>query len=229
MTIGVIAAMALELENLLPAMELVERETVSGITFYKGEAFGKEIVAAVCGIGKVFAAMCAQTMILRYQPDCIVNLGVAGSLLPDLHVFEIVAAEQLCQHDMDTSALGDPVGLVSGINRVYFPADETMVHLLGQCAEELGFLHRTGTIASGDQFIHTPEKKQWIRETFGAAAAEMEGASVGQVCFVNQVPFAVLRTISDGEGGSMDYSTFAAQAAQNSIQVVLKFLAVYGG
>lgn len=229
MTIGIIAAMDLELNELKAAMADTETETVSGIEFVRGTVEGRPVVAAVCGIGKVYAAMCAQTMILRYAPDAIVNIGVAGTLTKDLGVMDIAIAGQVCQHDMDTSALGDPVGLVSGADRIYFPADLTIVGTLEQCADTLGFRHSTGTIASGDQFIHTPEKKQYLSEQFGAIAAEMEGGSVGQVCFVNGVPFAVLRTISDGDGGTMDYNTFAALAAQNSIQVVRAFIAAYGG
>ena len=229
MTIGIIAAMDLELNELKAAMADTETETVSGIEFVRGTVEGRPVVAAVCGIGKVFAAMCAQTMILRYAPDAIVNIGVAGTLTKDLGVMDIAIAGQVCQHDMDTSALGDPVGLVSGADRIYFPADLTIVGTLEQCADTLGFRHSTGTIASGDQFIHTPEKRQCLSEQFGAIAAEMEGGSVGQVCFVNGVPFAVLRTISDGDGGTMDYNTFAALAARNSIQVVRAFIAAYGG
>ena len=229
MTIGIIAAMDLELNELKAAMVDTETETVSGIEFVRGTVEGRPVVAAVCGIGKVYAAMCAQTMILRYAPDAIVNIGVAGTLTKDLGVMDIAIAGQVCQHDMDTSALGDPVGLVSGADRIYFPADLTIVGTLEQCADTLGFRHSTGTIASGDQFIHTPEKKQYLSEQFGAIAAEMEGGSVGQVCFVNGVPFAVLRTISDGDGGTMDYNTFAALAARNSIQVVRAFIAAYGG
>ena len=229
MTIGIIAAMDLELNELKAAMADTETETVSGIEFVRGTVEGRPVVAAVCGIGKVYAAMCTQTMILRYAPDAIVNIGVAGTLTKDLGVMDIAIAGQVCQHDMDTSALGDPVGLVSGADRIYFPADLTIVGTLEQCADTLGFRHSTGTIASGDQFIHTPEKKQYLSEQFGAIAAEMEGGSVGQVCFVNGVPFAVLRTISDGDGGTMDYNTFAALAARNSIQVVRAFIAAYGG
>lgn len=229
MTIGIIAAMDLELNELKAAMADTETETVSGIEFVRGTVEGRPVVAAVCGIGKVYAAMCAQTMILRYAPDAIVNIGVAGTLTKDLGVMDIAIAGQVCQHDMDTSALGDPVGLVSGADRIYFPADPAIVGTLEQCADTLGFRHSTGTIASGDQFIHTPEKKQYLSEQFGAIAAEMEGGSVGQVCFVNGVPFAVLRTISDGDGGTMDYNTFAALAARNSIQVVRAFIAAYGG
>lgn len=229
MTIGIIAAMDLELNELKAAMADTETETVSGIEFVRGTVEGRPVVAAVCGIGKVYAAMCAQTMILRYAPDAIVNIGVAGTLTKDLGVMDIAIAGQVCQHDMDTSALGDPVGLISGADRIYFPADPAIVGTLEQCADTLGFRHSTGTIASGDQFIHTPEKKQYLSEQFGAIAAEMEGGSVGQVCFVNGVPFAVLRTISDGDGGTMDYNTFAALAARNSIQVVRAFIAAYGG
>jgi len=229
MTIGIIAAMQMELDGLAAEMTDPETETVSGVTFVRGTMQGKTVVAAVCGIGKVFAALCAQTMILRYHPDCIINLGVAGSLTPDLGVFDIAIAGQVCQHDMDTSPLGDPLGLVSGVNRVYFPADPGLVAALERCVNTLGFRSRTGTVASGDQFIHTPEQKQFITTTFDAIAAEMEGGSIGQVCFVNQVPFAVLRTISDSEGGSMDYQTFAAQAARQSVQVVLALIAAYGG
>lgn len=229
MTIGIIAAMELELNALQSAMADAVTETVSGVNFVRGTLAGKDVVAAVCGVGKVFAALCTQTMILRYAPYVIVNIGVAGTLSPELGVLDIAIAAQVCQHDMDTSALGDPVGLVSGVNRVWFPADEGAVALLEQCADALGFRHCTGSIASGDQFIHTSEKKQYLREQFGAIAAEMEGGSVGQVCFVNGVPFAVLRTISDGDGGTMDYNTFAAQAARNAIQVVQAFIAAYGG
>lgn len=229
MTIGIIAAMQMELDGLAAEMTAAETETISGVTFVKGTMGDKSVVAAVCGIGKVFAALCAQTMILRYRPDCIINIGVAGSLTPALGVFDTAIARQVCQHDMDTSALGDPVGLVSGVNRVYFPADAELVAALEQCVDKLGFRYLTGTVASGDQFIHLPEQRQRITDAFGAIAAEMEGGSIGQVCWVNQVPFAILRTISDSEGGSMDYQTFAAQAARQSVQAVLALIAAYGG
>lgn len=224
MTIGIIAAMQMELDALKAAMTDTSTETVSGMEFVRGNIAGKNIVAAVCGIGKVFAAMCAQTMILRYAPDTVLNIGVAGAVAPGLNVLDIVIADKLCQHDMDTSALGDPVGLVSGVNEIYFPAEERLVHGLSLAAAECGCRAVTGTIASGDQFIHTVEKKQWLGDRFSAAAAEMEGGSVAHVCYVNRVPFAVLRSISDGDGGSMDYNEFAPKAAKQSIDVVLRFL-----
>lgn len=225
MKIGIIGAMQIEVDALQAAMEHPVSETVSGITFVQGTIGKHQIVAAVCGIGKVFAAMCAQTMILRYAPAAIINIGVAGTVTKGLQVLDIAIADRVCQHDMDTSPLGDPVGLISGINRIYFPADQSLAQAIAAAADRLGVRHITGTIASGDQFIHTQEKKDWIQSTFNAIAAEMEGGSIGHVCTVNNVPFAVLRTISDGDGGTMDYNTFAQKAALQSIDVIKEVLA----
>jgi len=224
MKIGIIGAMQMEVDALQAAMTNPVHETVSGITFVSGTIHGHEVVAAVCGIGKVFAALCAQTMILKYNPDAIINIGVAGSVSKGLKVLDIAVADQVCQHDMDTSPLGDPVGLISGINQIYFPADTALVQILSASAEKLGIHCIRGTVASGDQFIHTQEKKDWIRDTFGAVAAEMEGGSIGHVCTVNRVPFAVLRAISDGDGGTMDYNEFAPKAAMQSIDVIMEAL-----
>ena len=226
MRIGIIGAMQMEVDALQAAMNQPVSESVSGITFVRGSIGRHEIIAAVCGIGKVFAAMCAQTMILRYQPQGIINIGVAGTVTSGLKVLDIAVADNVCQHDMDTSPLGDPVGLISGINQIYFPANKALAQAIGAAADKLGIRHTTGTIASGDQFIHTQEKKTWIHETFNAIAAEMEGGSIGHVCTVKQVPFAVLRTISDGDGGTMDYNTFAQKAALQSIDVIMEALAV---
>ncbi len=224
MKIGIIGAMQVEVDALHANMTNATKETISGITFVQGCLLGHDVVAAVCGIGKVFAAMCAQTMILKYAPDCIINIGVAGSTAGGVQVLDIVVAEQVCQHDMDTSPIGDPVGLISGVNMIYFPADKALACTIASAADKLGLRHVSGTVASGDQFIHLPEKKAWIHDTFGAMAAEMEGAAIGHVCYVNQVPFAVLRTISDGDGAAMDYSEFAPKAAQQSIDVILTAL-----
>ena len=221
MKIGIIGAMQMEVDALQAAMESPASETVSGITFITGRIGNHDIVTAQCGIGKVFAAMCAQTMILKYSPEAIINIGVAGSVTKGLQVLDIAIADKVCQHDMDTSPLGDPVGLISGINQIYFPADDRLVHVIADAAEAKGCRYAIGTVASGDQFIHTPEKKKFIRETFGASAAEMEGGSIGHVCTVNKVPFAVLRTISDGDGAAMDYSVFAPKAAMQSIDVIM--------
>ncbi len=224
MTIGIIAAMQMELDGLKTVMADAVTETVSGMEFVRGRIAGKNVVAVVCGIGKVFAAMCAQTLILKYAPDAVLNIGVAGAVGPGLRVLDLVVADRVCQHDLDTSPLGDPVGMVSGVNLVYFPADPGLSGALLRAAAGCGYSAVAGTVASGDQFVADPARKEQIHTLFGAAAVEMEGGSVAQVCAVNAVPFAVLRCISDGDGGGMDYETFAPRAARQSIDVVLRFL-----
>lgn len=225
MKIGIIGAMQMEVDNLKEVLENQSTETVSGVDFVSGTIGDVEVVAAVCGVGKVFAAICAEAMILKFQPDMVINIGVAGTLTKDLGVLDVAVASDVFQHDMDTSALGDPVGLISGLNQIYFPTDEKMCNLLCECLKDKGIHYLTGPIATGDHFVHGAEKKAKLREDFRAIAAEMEGGSIGHVCTVNQVPFAVLRSISDGDGGAMDYQTFAEKAAVVSIEIVLDFIA----
>ena len=221
MRIGVIGAMQIEVDNLKKSMQVEKTEEVSSVNFTIGKIGNVEVVAAVSGVGKVFAAICAETMILKYNVDMLINIGVAGSTTNKLKVFDVAVAQNVVQHDMDTSPLGDPVGLLSGINKIYIPTDENI-------RKEKGLNYEVGTIATGDQFIHTKEKKEWICDNFDAIAAEMEGGSIGHVCYVNNVPFVILRTISDSEGGAMDYQTFATKAAQVAIDVVISFIGKVG-
>ena len=224
--IGIIAAMNVEMESLRSHMENTETDVISGIRFVRGTLEGKEVVTAVCGIGKVFAALCAQTMIMHYSPDRIVNTGVAGTLTDKLDIGSIAVSSAVVQHDMDTSPLGDPVGLISGINKVELPADRLMSGQLSACAKIMGIKTETGVIASGDQFVASSERKAFIVDHFKAIACEMEGAAIGQVCYVNKVPFCVLRAISDSADGSshMDYPTFVKMAAEQSVALMRRFL-----
>ena len=224
MKIGIIGAMQMEVDNLMESMENIKKERYSGITFVSGQIDGKEVVAAVCGVGKVFAAICAEAMILIYHVDRVINIGVAGTLCKALGVMDVAVADQVVQHDMNTTALGDPVGLLSGLNQIFLPSDEGMRRLLCECLMDRGIKYQVGTIATGDLFLHKPTQKALLHERFHAIAGEMEGGSIGHVCFVNQVPFAILRSISDGEGGAMDYETFAEKAAQQAIDVVVDFI-----
>lgn len=224
--IGIIAAMNVEMESLRSHMENTETDVISGIRFVRGTLEGKEVVTAICGIGKVFAAMCAQTMILHYTPDRIINTGVAGTLTDKLDIGAIAVSSAVVQHDMDTSALGDPVGLISGINKVELSADELLCGQLSACAKAMGIRTETGVIASGDQFVASSERKTFIVDHFQAIACEMEGAAIGQVCYANKVPFCVLRAISDSADGSshMDYPTFVKMAAEQSVALIRRFM-----
>ena len=221
--IGIIGAMEPEVEAIIANLTDKSGETVSGITFHSGKIGEKRVVVAKCGIGKVFAALCAQTMILKYSPDLIVNTGVGGALAGGITTGDIVIAESLCQHDMDTSAIGDPKGLVSGINMIYFEADKRAGEILLSSATELGLNARLGRIASGDKFIASGEDKARIMADFSADACEMEGCAIAQTAFVNGIPFAVVRAISDSADGeaTMDYPTFLPIAARNSTNLTL--------
>ena len=224
--IGIIAAMNVEMDTLRSFMQNTETEVISGIRFVRGELDGKEIVTAVCGIGKVFAALCAQTMILHYQPTAVINTGVAGTLSDKLDIGSVAVSSAVVQNDMDTSPLGDPIGLISGLNKVELPADRLLAGHLSACAKVMGIRTATGVIASGDQFVASAERKAFIVEHFHAIACEMEGAAVGQVCTVNRVPFCVLRAISDSADGSshMDYPAFVSMAADQSVRLLRRFL-----
>ena len=221
--IGIIGAMEPEVQAIIATLEEKECETVSGITFHTGKIGEKRVAVARCGIGKVFAALCAQTMILKYSPDLLVNTGVGGALASGITTGDIVIADSLCQHDMDTSAIGDPKGLVSGINVIYFEADKRAGEILLSTANGLGLNARLGRIASGDKFIASGEDKARIIADFSADACEMEGCAIAQVAFVNGTPFAVVRAISDSADGeaTMDYPTFLPIAARNSTNLTL--------
>lgn len=225
--IGIVGAMDIEVDGLVASMTEVNTKKISNITFYQGEIAGKSVVVAKCGIGKVFASICAQTMIMEYKPSVIINSGVAGTLTKELGVLDVAIAKNVVQHDMDTSAIGDPVGLISGINLVYLDASNEVVNALEEACEALNCKALTGTIASGDKFIASYEDKNRIVDSFGAIACEMEGASIGQTCYVNNVSFGILRAISDGEGAQLDYQEFAPLAAKQSIEIVKKFIEKY--
>ena len=224
--VGIIGAMSDEVSNIIALLDSHNEEVCSGIAFHTGRLYGKDVVVAQCGIGKVFAAVCTEIMILKYQPKLIINTGVGGALASGLNTADIVFADRLCQHDMDTSAIGDPVGLVSGINKIYFEADERAVKILLDAAKGLELTARAGRVATGDKFIASKEEKTRITSLFDADACEMEGCAIAQTAFVNETPFAVVRAISDSADGeaTMDYPTFMPIAARNSQNLTLALI-----
>ena len=226
MKIGIIGAMSVETDALKAQVENAVSETISGIEFVSGKLYGKDVVVAQCGIGKVFAALCAQTMIIRYEVDKIINTGVAGTLCDKLGILDIAVATDVVQHDMDTSALGDPVGLISGINIVKIPADASLAEDISKAAEAVGVKCVKGVIASGDQFINNKDRKDFISSSFDAIACEMEGAAIGHVCYVNGVDFAIIRAISDNASGEADieYPEMVRRAAAQSSAIIKKLL-----
>ncbi len=226
-SIGIIGAMDIEIEKIVSTMENHREEHAGGLVFHLGIIRERECVASVCGEGKINSAVCAQTMLLRYNPCCVINVGVAGGIGEGIAIGDLVAASSVVQHDFDVTALGYKLGEIPSLKEVYLPTDTTLTDLALECAAKVypGGLHK-GVIASGDQFIAGPETFKRIREQFGALACEMEGASIGQVCVMNQVPFTVLRAISDNGDSTahVDYPQFAREAAEKSQKLMVELI-----
>lgn len=223
MTIGIIGAMSVEVDAIKAMVTSPERKTIGGVEFVRGRIGETEVVVAQCGIGKVFAGICAQTMILCYGVERIINVGVAGTLSEKVGLLALAVATDVVEHDMDTSPLGDPVGMISGLNVVKIPAEKNLVEKITAAAERIGVPYACGVIASGDQFIADKAKKEWIRDTFDAIACEMEGAAIGQVAYANGIGFAVIRAISDNAddaAGALDYPTLCEKAAAQTQRLI---------
>lgn len=227
--IGIIGAMAVEVEGLIAAMENKSPETVSRMTFWRGTLAGVECVVAQCGAGKVNSAVCAQTMILRYGASPIINTGVAGGVgSRAVRIGDLVVAEGVTQHDYNTTPIdGDKGRDLPILGRSVLETDARVSGLLADCAREVynGNVHR-GLIATGDQFIGGKERLHAIAERTGAIACEMEGGSIGQACALADVPFAVLRAISDNADDNAvdDFPKFAKESAEKSVALLLEAL-----
>lgn len=227
--IGIIGALHEEVAALKSLAEHPEEKTVSGITYIIGKIAGRDCVVAQCGIGKVNAAVCAQTMILRFAPSAVINCGIAGALRPGLQVGDIVIGKDVVQYDMDTTAFGDRPGQLElgDESIVEIPCDQALYGELGRVCAEIHAGHSVlGRIATGDRFVSGREERLHIAKAFGADACEMEGGAIGHVCRLNHVPFAILRSISDSmeQNEAVDYLRFKQQAAQAASSLITAFL-----
>ena len=225
--IGIIGALDIEINGLAEKMENPVIEKHGIFQFVVGKYNKKDVVAVVCGIGKVSAAICTQIMIDKYYPDVIINSGVAGGLSNNLSIADIAIAKDVVQHDVDTTIFGDPAGYITNLDLVNIPVKEDIYSKLKEISESLDDTYvECGTIATGDQFISTPYQKNKIKDTFDAIATEMEGGSVGHVCYSNNVDFGIIRAISDNASGDalMDYESFKVIAANKSIEIICRFI-----
>lgn len=219
MILGIIAAMSEELEILLKDLELEDTQVKAKMTFYKGKLWGKDVVAVVCGIGKVNAAVCTQLLVTEYKVSSIINVGVAGGIGKDIYPGDVVVATDLVQYDMDTTVFGDPVGQIPRLDTFDFKCDEKLVNIAkSACSKATEFKTFSGRIVSGDQFVASLEKIHWLEKEFSALACEMEGASIAHVCYLNSTPFVVIRSISDNanNGAHMDFEKFTPIGVRNS-------------
>ncbi len=227
MLLGIIGAMSEELEILLKDMELEETKVKAKMTFYKGKLWGKNVVAVVCGIGKVNSAICTQILASEFNATAIINVGVAGGIGKDIYPGDVVIATDLVQYDMDTTAFGDPIGQIPRLDTFDFKCDADLVKVAkNACAKADNFKTFSGRIVSGDMFVANIEKIQWLEKEFSALACEMEGASIAQVCYLNQIPFVVVRSISDNanNGAHMDFEKFTPIGVKNSTTILKEMI-----
>ena len=222
MKLGIIGAMDVEVATLKEKMENVTTCTRAGSVYFEGKLEGLPAVVVQCGVGKVNAALCAQILCNCYDVTHIVNTGIAGSLCADLDIGDLVISKDAIYHDFDLRFWGRPIGQVPGMDVVAFPANEDLVKTAFVAAEEENPGHaQIGRIASGDQFICSKEQKDKIIADTSAICAEMEGAAIAHTAYRNNVPFVIIRAISDkaDDSAQMDYPTFEAIAAKRCAAV----------
>ena len=230
--LGIIGAMELEVETLLAQMENKSAEVVAGSTFYEGQLSGLDVVVVQCGIGKVNAALCVQILCTKFGITHVVNTGIAGSLCAELDIGDLVVSRDAMYHDFDCVHFGYPYGKVPGMDVVSFPANETMIKLAFDAANDIHPGHVTvGRVASGDQFVAEQTLKNKIISNTQALCTEMEGAAIAQTAYRNGIPFVILRAISDKADNSaeMDYPTFERIAAHRCAAVTMKMAKLLGG
>lgn len=225
MLVGIIGAMAEEVESLKMKMQVEAEYRQAKMTYIKGRLWNQDVVVVVSGIGKVNAAICTQIMIDQFNPDYIINVGVAGGLGSSVQPGHVVVGTSLIQHDMDASRFGYDLGQIPRMDTLDFKSDPNLVGKI--MSADFGEMRvEEGVIVTGDQFVACPEKVAFLLETFDAKATEMEGASIAQVAYLNEKPFIVIRSISDNAstGASMEYEKFVGIAVENSLQIIQTLL-----
>ncbi len=228
MKTGIIGAMEEEVEALREKLENPEKFTRASMDFYSGKLNGREVVVVRSGIGKVNAGICAQILVDVFAVDAVINTGVAGSLSAQIDIGDIVISTDTVQHDMDAVGFGYDPGVIPRMEESFFKADERLIRAAQEaCAEAAPEIHSfTGRVVSGDQFIAGREVKERLSSQFGGLCAEMEGAAIAQAAYLNQIPFVIIRAISDkaDDSAHVDYSTFEMEAIRHNVALVENFI-----
>ena len=209
-------------------MQEIEEIKIKELIFFKGKINNNIIILVEAGIGKVNAARVTQLMIDKFEIERIINVGSAGSANNELKIGDIVIGKRLVQHDFDITAFGHPKGFITNIGQ-YVESDSELISKMEQTILKLSqneFKIKIGTIASGDIFCTEPKMKEKIRTKFNADAIEMEGAAIAQVCKLNEIPFIVIRSISDNPDGKNEitFDQFLEKASKRCAEIINKFL-----
>jgi adenosylhomocysteine nucleosidase len=226
--IGIIGAMEEEIIAIKRKMNISHTQMIASMQFFEGECQETEVVLVRCGIGKVNAAVCTQILIDKYEVEYIINTGVAGGLHPDINIGDIVISSDTVEHDMDVTAFGHPKGEIPRLDKSFFEADESLVEIAKAAADSVKGNQQVfvGRIASGDQFVSSITVKEDIYSTFTAYCAEMEGAAIAHTCYLNHVPFVIIRAISDKADyeADMNFEEFVNFAAKNASDIIAKIV-----
>ncbi len=226
MRLAIMGAMREEIEPLLEFFQDVKKIEYGKNIYYETSYKGLELIIAYSKIGKVNAALTASVLIEKFKAQKLLFSGVAGAVNEELRIGDILYATKLAQHDLDITAFGHPYGYVPEGSGVYVASDEGLNQLALDTAKEMDIKLHSGIIATGDQFVCDEEKKRWIKQTFEADAIEMEGSAVAVVCDSLNIPFFILRAISDGAGmnAEFDFDTFLKKSAKQSAKFLIKIL-----
>ena len=226
--IGIICAEPEELNEILKLMKNTKKEKICYLKFITGNILNTNCVISLSGVGKVHAAMCAQTMILKYHPNLILNIGVAGAVSSEIKIGDIIIGHGVIQHDFDVSAFPNrKKGEISGIGKVEIPCTKWIADKLKLSCKNIKEINfHYGTVLTGDQFIDSPKILNEIKNQFGGLVCEMEAGSIGQVCFINNIDFGIIKAVSDTADNSstVDFKTFIKQASKKCVKLLMEFI-----
>lgn len=227
--IGIIGAMDEEVAQIVDVMKVSEMFERASMIFKKGTLNGKDVVIVRSGIGKVNAAVCTQILVDRFGVDHIINTGIAGSLRAEINIADVVLSSDVLHHDMDATGFGYPLGQIPRMDVLSFRADEKLIELgKAACAKAVPDIGvHVGRVVSGDQFVSDKAVKDRLIRNFDGFCTEMEGAAIAQTAYLNEVPFLILRAISDkaDDSATMDYPAFEAMAIKNSVEILKELVA----
>ena len=228
MKIGIIGAMEVEVEILKKNISLKRTIKKASMEFFEGTIEGTDVVVVRSGIAKVNAGICVQILVDLFDVTHVINTGVAGSLDAKINIGDIVLSTDACYHDVDATVFGYKKGEVPQLGTASFVADEKLREVakkaIKTAAADIGVFE--GRVCSGDQFISSKEIKDNIKKDFDGMCTEMEGAAIAQGCFLNNIPFLIIRAISDKADGSdiVDYPVFEEKAAKDCAALVIELI-----
>lgn len=225
---GIIAAMQEEMKEIENIMKEIEEKQIYELTFFKGKINNTEVVLVESGVGKVNAARVTQILVNKFEVEAIINVGSAGAANDELNIGDLVIGKNMVQHDFDITAFGHPKGFISNVGQ-NVESDKQLIKKMEQTITNLAqkeFKIKIGTIASGDIFCTDLKMKEKIRNKFNADAIEMEGAAIAQVCKLDNVPFIVIRSISDSPNGNnkITFEEYLQVASRRCAKIIKAYL-----